>query len=123
MNAGSPRIRPHTRQQRRELFEEAAAILAFEHVAPPNLPALARRLATSPRQLQRTFEEHGHGGLRGYLTHVRTAHAAQLLNDGASVQDAAHAVGYRQAAQFTRAFRQQRGELPSQFKARARPQR
>ena len=111
--------RPGTRKRRRTLFEEAAAILALEHADPPSLDVLARRVAASPRQLQRAFAEAGHAGPRSYLREVRIRRAAELIKEGLAVQEAARAVGYRQPAQFAKAFYRQQGELPSSLKARA----
>ena len=45
------------------------------------------------------------------------ARAAELLRDGSlPVQDVAAAVGYRQAAQFAKAFRRHHGAPPSSFR-------
>ncbi len=115
----APATRPATRKRRRTLFEEAAAILALEHADPPGLEVLTRRVAASPRQLQRAFAEAGHNGPRSYLRQVRIRQAAALIEEGMTVQEAARAVGYRQPAQFAKAFYRQQGELPSSLKARA----
>jgi AraC-like DNA-binding protein len=40
-------------------------------------------------------------------------HAARLVEEGLTVRAAARAVGYRQAGQFARAFRAERGHLPT----------
>ena len=104
--------RPATTARRRELFEEAVAIIALEFSGPVSLQELARRLATSPRQLQRAFAEAGEPGPRAYLRRVRMKRAAELLQDGWSVGDAAWLVGYSQPAQFAKAFRLEHGRLP-----------
>lgn len=105
-------IRPSTLARRQALFEEATAIIALEHPDPLPLGELARRLASSPRELQRAFAQAGEPSVRSYVRRVRIDHAAQLLGDGWTVRAAAHAVGYRQAAQFAKAFRRERGHLP-----------
>jgi AraC family transcriptional regulator, regulatory protein of adaptative response / methylphosphotriester-DNA alkyltransferase methyltransferase len=104
--------RPGTIQRRRELFEEAAAIIALEYPERLALEGLARRLASSPRQLQRAFAEAGEAGFRSYLRRVRIERAAELLRDGWPVSEAARAVGYSQPAHFAKAFRRERGRLP-----------
>jgi len=112
--------RPATAARRRELFEEAAAIIALEFSGPVSLQELARRLATSPRQLQRAFGEAGEPGPRAYLRRVRMKRAAELLRDGATVGQAAWLVGYSQPAQFAKAFRLEHGHLPRDARRRDR---
>jgi transcriptional regulator GlxA family with amidase domain len=63
--------RASTRVRRRALFEEAAAIIALEHPQGVELADLARRVATSPRQLQRAFAEAGQPGVRAYVRRMR----------------------------------------------------
>lgn len=99
--------------RRRELFEEAAAIIALEYPASLHLEGVARRLASSPRQLQRAFAEAGQVGFRAHLRRVRIERAAELLGRGATVGEAARAVGYSQPAQFAKTFARERGRLPS----------
>ncbi len=70
------------------------------------------------RHLQRAFAQAGEPSGRSYVRRVRIDHAAQLLSDGWTVRAAAHAVGYRQAAQFAKAFRHERGHLPSATRPR-----
>jgi AraC-like DNA-binding protein len=51
------------------------------------------------------------------LTRVARQSAAELLHDGRmSVQEVAAAVGYRQPAQFAKAFRRSHGAPPSSFR-------
>jgi AraC family transcriptional regulator, regulatory protein of adaptative response / methylphosphotriester-DNA alkyltransferase methyltransferase len=104
--------RPGTIQRRRELFEEAAAIIALEYPDRLELGGVAHRLASSPRQLQRAFAEAGGTSFRGYLRRARIERAAELLADGWSVSEAARAVGYSQPAHFAKAYRRERGRLP-----------
>jgi AraC family transcriptional regulator of adaptative response / methylphosphotriester-DNA alkyltransferase methyltransferase len=85
-----------------------------------SLTTVARTIATSRRQLQRAFAESGGTSFRSELQRVRMARAAALLRDGSvSVQAVASAVGYRQAAQFAKAFRRHHGAPPSAFRGRA----
>jgi AraC family transcriptional regulator, regulatory protein of adaptative response / methylphosphotriester-DNA alkyltransferase methyltransferase len=103
-----------TIEARRALFEEASAIIALEYPAPLELAAVARRLATSPRQLQRAFAEAGGTTFRTYLRAVRMEQAEGLLRDGSlRVREVADAVGYSQPAQFAKAFRRHHGRPPS----------
>jgi len=102
----APRRRRTTVESRRLLFQEACSIVAFEYPERLELDTLARRLATSPRQLQRAFDEAGQTTFRAYLRAVRMERADELLRDGSlRVGEVAAAVGYSQAAQFAKVFR------------------
>ena len=109
---------------RRALFEEAAAIVALEYPDRLELDKVARRLATSPRQLQRAFAEAGQTSFRTYLRTVRMERSEELLREGSlRVWEVAEAVGYRQPAQFAKAFRHHHGRPPSALRAAASPSR
>ena len=85
-----------------------------------SLDVIARRVASSRRQLQRVYAEIGHTTFRDHLTSVRMERAAELLaRRGVTVREVAHRVGYRQPAQFAKAFRRYRGVAPSDYKAGA----
>jgi AraC family transcriptional regulator, regulatory protein of adaptative response / methylphosphotriester-DNA alkyltransferase methyltransferase len=104
--------RPATIERRRELFEEATAIIALEYPSRLELEGVAQRIATSPRQLQRAFADAAETSFRTYLRRVRIERAAELLAEGWPVSAAAWAVGYRQPAHFAKAYRRERGRLP-----------
>jgi AraC-like DNA-binding protein len=83
------------------------------------LDDIARRVASSRRQLQRAFAEIGRTTFREHLAKVRMARAAELLAVGTlTVREVARRVGYRQPAQFAKAFRRHVGVAPSDFRAR-----
>lgn len=105
--------RPDTVQRRRALFLEAAALVAEEYSRKLTLHSVARRIATSPRQLQRAFAEAGGTSFSDHLTEVRMNQAAELLRAGRPVHEVARAVGYRQPGQFAKTFRRCRGASPS----------
>jgi AraC family transcriptional regulator of adaptative response / methylphosphotriester-DNA alkyltransferase methyltransferase len=110
-------IRNGTIDRRRALFEEAVEIIEQEYASDLELDTVARRLATSRRQLQRAFAEAGETTFRTYLQKVRMVRAAQLLRqDSIPVNRVAQAVGYRQPAQFAKAFRRHHGMPPSAFR-------
>ena len=114
--------RQTTIDRRQTLFDEAAEIIRAEYHDDLALDDVAHRIATSRRQLQRAFAEAGETSFRTYLQRVRLERAADLLAHGAMpVNQVAAAVGYRQPAQFAKAFRRHHGDSPSAFRAR-RPQ-
>lgn len=112
--------RPATAMRRRALFNDAARIIDEEYAGRVTLDDIARRVVTSRRQLQRAFAEAGETSFRSYLQRVRMERAAELLREGSSpVNQVASAVGYRQPAQFAKAFRRHHGTPPSSFREAA----
>ena len=109
--------RPATALRRRALFDDAVRIIDEEYAGRVNLDDIAKRVVTSRRQLQRAFAEAGETSFRSYLQRVRMERAAELLREGSSpVNQVASAVGYRQPAQFAKAFRRHHGAPPSNFR-------
>ncbi len=110
--------RETTTALREELFEEATAIVRHEYGSELALDEIAGRIASSRRQLQRAFSEIGKTTFRAYRTDVRMDRAAQLLIiSELTVREVAHSVGYRQPAQFAKAFRRRHGNAPSIYRA------
>jgi AraC family transcriptional regulator of adaptative response / methylphosphotriester-DNA alkyltransferase methyltransferase len=113
--------RPATIRLRTSLFEDAVAIVESEYASELSLDDIARRVASSRRQLQRAYSEIGETTFREHLTAVRMDRAAELLRiRGLTVRDVAHRVGYRQPAQFAKAFRRHHGIAPSDFRSGGR---
>ena len=113
-----PTQRPTTIRLRTSLFEEATEIVDAEYGSDLSLDDIARRVASSRRQLQRAYAEIGNTTFRDHLTRVRMHKAAELLETrGLTVREVAHRVGYRQPAQFAKAFRRYQGVAPSDFRA------
>src|SRR2546423_15417720 len=116
-------IRSGTVLRRRTLFEEAVDIIERDYASDLELDAVARRLATSRRQLQRAFAEAGQTSFRTYLAQVRMGRALELLREGSlPVREVASRAGYRQAAQFAKTFRRHHGRPPSSFRREGRAQ-
>jgi AraC family transcriptional regulator, regulatory protein of adaptative response / methylphosphotriester-DNA alkyltransferase methyltransferase len=110
--------RPSTIRLRTSLLAEANAIVEREYASPLALDDVARRVAASRRQRQRAYAEIGGTTFREHLTRVRMERAAELLAGRApTVREVAHRVGYRQPAQFAKAFRRHHGVAPSDFRS------
>src|SRR5215216_4707693 len=106
--------RSSTIRHRTSLYEEATAIVESEFSADLSLDDIARRVASSRRQLQRAYAEIGRTTFREHLTAIRMERAAEMLAArGLTVREVAHRVGYRQPAQFAKAFRRHTGAAPS----------
>ncbi len=98
---------------------EAMRIVEAEYASDLELDEIARRVASSRRQLQRAYAEIGNTTFREHLTRVRMERAANLLsNDEMTVREVARRVGYRQPAQFAKTFRRHLGAVPSAYRAR-----
>jgi transcriptional regulator GlxA family with amidase domain len=116
-----PTHRPSTITLRTALFEDAVAIVETEYASDLALDDIARRVASSRRQLQRAYAEIGDTTFREHLTRVRMDRAATLLAERSSltVREVARRVGYRQPAQFAKAFRRHLGVAPSDYRTRS----
>ena len=116
-----PTQRPTTVRLRTALYHDATAIVEAEYPSELSLDEIARRVASSRRQLQRAYAEIGKTTFRDHITAVRMERAAELLATRAlTVRDVAHRVGYRQPAQFAKAFRRHHGLAPSDFRSDGR---
>ena len=114
-----PTQRPSTVRLRASLLEEANAIVEREYASELSLDDIARRVASSRRQLQRAYAEIGGTTFRDHLTRVRMDRAAEMLAaHSLTVREVAHRVGYRQPAQFAKAFRRHHGSSPSAYRSR-----
>ena len=110
--------RPATVRLRKSLYDDAKAIVEQEYASELSLDDIARRVASSRRQLQRAYSEVGDTTFRNHLTRVRMSRAAELLaTRELTVREVAHRVGYRQPAQFAKAFRRYQGVAPSDYRA------
>jgi AraC family transcriptional regulator of adaptative response / methylphosphotriester-DNA alkyltransferase methyltransferase len=117
-------VRQSTQRRRRTLFEDALMAIRRDFADESlSLGAVAHSIATSRRQLQRVLAEQG-TSFRRELQRVRMARAADLLRQEAlPVAAVARAVGYRQAAQFSKAFRRHHGHPPSEARGARRATR
>jgi two-component system response regulator YesN len=110
-------MRDGTAERRAELYREAMALITAEYASDLHLEGVARRLATSRRQLQRAFAEAGDTTFRDELARIRMHHARELLAaDLLPVRQVATRVGYHQPAQFAKSFRRYHGEPPSAYR-------
>ena len=77
---------------------------------------LATEVGLSARQLQRRLKQLTRLTAAGFIKAMRLEHAARLLREhDVQVQEAAHAVGYEDAAYFSKLFRQVYGMPPSAY--------
>ena len=115
-------MRPDTEVARRRLYLLARVVVARHYRRPLTLPVVAGALASSPRQLQRAYEQFGDLSFHEDLLARRMAAAATLRIEqpAIAVADVARLVGYRQPSHFARAFRHRYGLAPAGFREAAR---
>ena len=102
---------------RDNLLERVRAQLAPGPEGYADLERVAERLFMSGRTLKRKLQERG-TTFRALLDDARFRQAQQLLeNPDLDIQHVAIALGYRDPACFTRAFRRWSGRTPSQARA------
>ncbi|SDB52377.1 DNA-binding response regulator, OmpR family, contains REC and winged-helix (wHTH) domain [Pseudomonas sp. NFACC23-1] len=83
----------------------------------PSLGMLAQKVGTHEKRLSAIFREHLGMTVFAYIRDARLRRGQELLCESAmSVQDVAEVVGFRNACNFTTAFRQRIGMTPSQFR-------
>jgi AraC-like DNA-binding protein len=119
---GAGDVRPDTVAARHRLYLLARVLVARHYRRRLTLPAVAGALASSPRQLQRAYEQFGTRSFREDLLARRMNAAATLLIEqpAIAVADVARLVGYRQPSHFARAFRRRYGLGPAAFREVAR---
>ncbi len=118
VSTGVSTQRAATARLRTSLFEDAKRIVEREYASDLSLVDVARRVATSRRQLQRAYAEVGSTTFREQLARVRMERAAEMLGaNGLTIREVARRVGYRQPAQFAKAFRRHLGEAPSTYRS------
>jgi transcriptional regulator GlxA family with amidase domain len=109
------RFQLEARDRLRDLADYVTSHLA----ADLSVPALAKRLALSPRQLTRLCTQELGQAPATLVQRLRLDDARRrLLERGASVEGVANAVGFGSADVFRRAFEQRFGVNPTHFRER-----
>lgn len=103
---------------RRDPLRELQAWMV-DHLADDlSVPALARRAHLSERQFARAFKAETDMTPAAYVEALRVERARLLLHDGATVDEAARATGFRSAEVLRRAFHRRIGVAPSAYRER-----
>ena len=101
----------------RRMFNQAVAILTRQLTQPPSGVELAHKVGTNQQRLTRIFREQVGMSAYDYLQQLRLERGRGLLHDtDLQVQLIADRVGYRNAGDFTRAFRRHFGVTPRQYR-------
>lgn len=106
---------------RRELVEDAKAVIAGWCGRPPSLAWVAAQVHTSPYHLTRVFGEVTGLPLYRYLHQARLRAAVDMvLGSGTSLADISQQLGFADQAHFTTAFRRLFGIAPGALRRRRR---
>ncbi|AOY89334.1 AraC family transcriptional regulator [Marinobacter salinus] len=110
----------------RQLTEDAGfacrvrRVIETSYPFPPKLARVARTLFMSERTLKRRLQEES-ASFQNLVDQVRLERAGELLsNTGMNLSQIADALGYADAANFTRAFKRWTGINPSHYRTKAR---
>ena len=100
------------REVRRAIIDQLAS-------GPPSLEGVARKLAMSPRTLQRRLRDH-ELSYADLLDSTRAAAAKSYLTDQQiSVAELAYLLGFSEQSSFNHAFKRWTGQAPSEYRKHA----
>ena len=118
VRVGMGDMRPDTVASRRRLYLLSRVVVSRHYRRELTLEMVAGAVASSPRQVQRAYEQFGEQSFREELQARRMSVAAQLLIEQRSipVEDVARLVGYTHAPYFARTFRRCYGLSPADFR-------
>lgn len=107
-----------------EVVAAAAVRLIDDNLAAAlTLAGIARALGTHEKRLSQAFRRHVGMTVFGYLGEARIRRGRQLLSDtDMSVQQIAEQIGFRSAANFATAFREQVAVTPTAYRQAMRQQ-
>lgn len=101
------------------VIREAMAVIERDIAAELSLRELAGLLAVHPFHLSRLFRKITGRTLTEHKLNIRMRKARMMLEAGAKVYEAAAAVGYKDTANFSKAFSSYWGVPPKYFKPRS----
>lgn len=108
-------LKPLNQEETRRL-NQAIALIENQYSADWTIPRLAREVGLNERRLKEGFRMVIGKTVHGYLRARRIDAAAALLASGSSVTDAAYMVGFDNLSHFSKAFREDKGVLPSRYR-------
>jgi AraC-like DNA-binding protein len=107
-----PKVSTALSRRQIEHLHEARALITARMAAPPSLRELSRQVALSTTLLKRGFRQLFGETVFEHLRNLRLERARELLEERASVKEAAWSVGYASLSHFARAFGERFGDGP-----------
>lgn len=105
----------------RDPVKRAILLLRERLDQPLDLAALAREVGVAPHSLSRRVSAETNSTLLRHLRRLRIERACESLDSSRmNVTEVALEVGYQSLSHFAKAFREETGQTPSQWLARAR---
>ena len=99
------------------LFSKAVYLLEKRMASPPGLVELAHEIGTNERKLTQIFRNKAGTTVFDFFTELRLETARRLLGgSNLQIQIIADRVGYRNAGDFTRAFRRRYEATPREYR-------
>ena len=102
----------------RERVKKAIEYIKVHYSKSLSLQEVADHVGISKYHLTREFKEYTGSTIFDTINMTRCAKAKQMIEEGASVSEAALSCGYENLSYFTRAFKKQLHALPSEFAAK-----
>lgn len=104
----------------RELLLERICRYAQEHLNEKiTLKDVAAHCGISVSTVTQLFQKSGVGTFHSYLTRLRMERAASLILEGIALEEAGRQVGYTDHSSFYRAFHQNFGQSPREYRRAA----
>lgn len=111
---GSP-LKPLNKEEIKRL-DAAISLIQQQFHADWTIVRLSREVGLNERRLKEGFRLAIGKSVHAYLRATRLDAAAALLASGSSVTEAAYAVGFENLSHFSKAFREEKGVLPSRYR-------
>ncbi|MBT9372933.1 AraC family transcriptional regulator [Rhizobium sp. CSW-27] len=109
-------LKPLTKEELARLHT-ALSLIEQHYSADWTIARLAREVGLNERRLKEGFRLAIGVSVHAHLRATRLDVAATLLSAGASVTEAAYAVGFDNLSHFSKAFREAKGVLPSRYRS------
>lgn len=107
-------VKPLTTEELKRL-NAAVQLIQMQYSADWTIARLSREVGLNERRLKEGFRLSIGKSVHTYLRTTRLNAAAELLTSGSSVTEAAYAVGFENLSHFSKAFREEKGVLPSRY--------